>query len=127
MSFTDIAAIVGAFVMLVGLVTAALGVRPALAKMANSVKDDVIGSQEKQITSLEKRLKSCEEAAAQTKRELYAIRYLFKQMGFYITVEDGFVSAFDVSQKVTRTTQIRSLHKLDKPDEEGDTKDEDAS
>ncbi len=53
MSFTDIAAIVGAFVILVGLIATAFG-----------------------------------------------------------------VSAFDVSQKVTHTTQIRPLHRLDGPDED---------
>ncbi len=118
MSFTDIAAIVGAFVILVGLIAAAFGVRPALTKMANTVKDDVIATQEKQITAQDRRIKYCEEEARRTKRELYAVRYLFKQMGYYTTVEDGFVSAFDVSQKVTHTTQIRPLHRLDGPDED---------
>ena len=118
MSFTDIAAIVGAFVILVGLIATAFGVRPALTKMANTVKDDVIATQEKQITAQDKRIKYCEEEARRTKRELYAVRYLFKQMGYYTTVEDGFVSAFDVSQKVTHTTQIRPLHRLDGPDED---------
>ena len=118
MSFTDIAAIVGAFVILVGLIATAFGVRPALTKMANTVKDDVIATQEKQITAQDKRIKYCEEEARRTKRELYAVRYLFKQMGYYTTVEDGFGSAFDVSQKVTHTTQIRPLHRLDGPDED---------
>ena len=118
MSFTDIAAIVGAFVILVGLIAAAFGVRPALTKMANAVKDDVIATQEKQIAAQDRRIKYCEEEARRTKRELYAVRYLFKQMGYYTTVEDGFVSAFDVSQKVTHTTQIRPLHRLDGPDED---------
>ena len=127
MSFTDIAAIVGAFVILVGLIATAFGVRPALAKMANTVKDDVIATQEKQITAQDRRIKYCEEEARRTKRELYAVLYLFKQMGYYTTVEDGFVSAFDVSQKVTHTTQIRPLHKLDKPDEEEIDGQEDAS
>jgi len=128
MSFTDIAAIVGAFVILVGLIAAAFGVRPALTKMANAVKDDVIATQEKQIAAQDRRIKYCEEEARRTKRELYAVRYLFKQMGYYTTVEDGFVSAFDVSQKVTHTTQIRPLHKLDKPDDDnGDETQEDVS
>ncbi len=128
MSFTDIAAIVGAFVILVGLIAAAFGVRPALTKMANTVKDDVIATQEKQITAQDRRIKYCEEEARRTKRELYAVRYLFKQMGYYTTVEDGFVSAFDVSQKVTHTTQIRPLHRLDGLDEDkSDETQEDAS
>ncbi len=128
MSFTDIAAIVGAFVILVGLIAAAFGVRPALTKMANTVKDDVIATEEKQITAQDRRIKYCEEEARRTKRELYAVRYLFKQMGYYTTVEDGFVSAFDVSQKVTHTTQIRPLHRLDGPDEDkSDETQEDAS
>src|SRR5260221_2975986 len=126
MSLMDIAALVGTFVLLVGLIAAAFGVRPALTKMANTVKDDVIATQEKQIAAQDRRIKSCEEEARRTKRELYAVRYLFKQMGYYTTVEDGFVSAFDVSQKVTHTTQIRPLHKLDAPDE-GTTIDEDVS
>ncbi len=128
MSFTDIAAIVGAFVILVGLIATAFGVRPALTKMANTVKDDVIATQEKQIAAQDRRIKYCEEEARRTKRELYAVRYLFKQMGYYTTVEDGFVSAFDVSQKVTHTTQIRPLHRLDGPDEDkSDETQEDAS
>ncbi len=128
MSFTDIAAIVGAFVILVGLIATAFGVRPALTKMANTVKDDVIATQEKQITAQDRRIKYCEEEARRTKRELYAVRYLFKQMGYYTTVEDGFVSAFDVSQKTTHTTQIRPLHRLDGPDEDkSDETQEDAS
>ncbi len=118
MSFTDIAALVGAFAILVGLIAAAFGIRPALSKMANAVKDDVIATQEKQIAAQDRRIKYCEEEARRTKRELYAVRYLFKQMGYYTTVEDGFVSAFDVSQKVTHTTQIRPLHRLDGPDED---------
>ncbi len=126
MSFMDSATIFGIIVMLGGLVAAAFGIRPALSKMANSVKDDVIATQEKQIAAQDRRIKSCEEEARRTKRELYAVRYLFKQMGYYTTVEDGFVSAFDVSQKVTHTTQIRPLHKLDAPDEDT-TIDEDAS
>src|SRR5260221_8895559 len=116
MSFMDIAALVGAFALLVGLIAAAFGIRPALAKMANTVKDDVIATQEKQITAQDRRIKSCEEEARRTKRELYAVRYLFKQMGYYTTPEDGFVSAFDVSHKVTQTTQIPPLHQLDPPD-----------
>ncbi len=128
MSFTDIAAIVGAFVILVGLIATAFGVRPALTKMANTVKDDVIATQEKQIAAQDRRIKYCEEEARRTKRELYAVRYLFKQMGYYTTVEDGFVSAFDVAQKVTHTTQIRPLHRLDGPDEDkSDETQEDAS
>src|SRR5260221_883878 len=126
MSFMDIATIFGIIVMLGGLVAAALGIRPALNKMANSAKDDVIATQEKQIAAQDRRIKSCEEEARRTKRELYAVRYLFKQMGYYTTVEDGFVSAFDGSQKVTHTTQIRPLHKLDAPGEDT-TIDEDAS
>src|SRR5260221_4034102 len=118
MSYMDSATIFGIIVMLGGLVAAAFGIRPALSKMANSVKDDVIATQEKQIAAQDRRIKSCEEEARRTKRELYAVRYLFKQMGYYITVEDGFVSAFDVSQKVTHTTQIRPLHRLDGPDED---------
>ncbi len=129
MSFSDLVPYLSALIMLVTLAAAALGFRPALFKAASDIKDSVIASQKIEIEALSRRVKTCEEQASRTKRELYAVGYSLKQMGFFITLEDGFVSVFDVSQKVTRTTQIRPLHKLDKPpdDDNGDETQADAS
>ncbi len=126
MNFSDLVPYVSAFIMLVTLAGTALGFRPALFKAVAEIKDSTIASQKIEIEALARRVKSCEDATRITKRELYAVRYLFKQMGYYVTVDDGFVSAYDVSQKTTHTTQIRPLPRIEPDADEREREAEDA-
>ena len=119
MTITEIATIVGLTVMVVGLVAGIISFRPAVAKLLADTQYKVIETQKSQIDSQDSRLKTCEEENARLKREvtrlkkeIYGVRYVMKDLGYFITLEDDSVSVYDVSSRTSRTTPIRPLHKL---------------
>lgn len=119
MSITDIATIIGLAVMMVGLIAGVISFRPAVAKMLSDTQSKVIETQKSQIDAQDTRLKTCEEECAKLKgevarqkREIFGMRYVMKDLGYFITLENDSVSVYDVSSRQQHTAPIRPLHKL---------------